>query len=461
MIRRSREATRLDLDKRGHVDPSDVRKQEGDFGSAFEKTCQGKTEEVKLRFPGNMANEAEMIEKIAIDVSNRLNARPSRDFKGMVVIEAHLNKLDSLLCLGCDDVKMIGIWGPAGIYNLKQLEALAKELSLFGSGSQIIITTEDRRILKAHEFMISTLLVFFPKRKLLRSFVYLLSRKVLHAMDLKSLQRKKVAKLCGNHPSGLCVVGSSLRGETKDEWELQLYSLETSLDRKIEDGLRVGYEKLLKKHQAIFLHIACFFNNEDVDHVTSMLADSNLDVKNGLKILADKALVHISTSGKIVMHYLLQKLGKQEVVEQSSEPGKRQFLVEAEDILNVLANRTGSESVIGISFDMSKTEELFISAQAFERMRNLQFLRVSMGGSNENVSLGTLEKFLPRLEDMEFPSRLRYLHWSSYLGTSLLPTFRSEFLIELNMPSSKLEKLWGGIHVVPCKSEEVISELFN
>lgn len=79
--------------------------------------------------------------------------------------------------------------------------------------------------------------------------------------------------------------------------------------------------------------------------MTSMLADSNLDVKNGLKILADKALMHISTDGKIVMHYLLQKLGRHEVVEQSSEPGKRQFLVEAEDILNVLANRTVSSYI--------------------------------------------------------------------------------------------------------------------
>ncbi|CAH8277825.1 unnamed protein product [Arabidopsis lyrata] len=28
-------------------------KKEGNFRSAFEKTCQGKTEEVKLRLPGN------------------------------------------------------------------------------------------------------------------------------------------------------------------------------------------------------------------------------------------------------------------------------------------------------------------------------------------------------------------------------------------------------------------------
>lgn len=55
--------------------------------------------------------------------------------------------------------------------------------------------------------------------------------------------------------------------------------------------------------------------------------------------------------------------------------------------------------------------------------------------------------YLPRLEDMEFLPHLKLLHWNSYPGTSLPPTRRPEFLIELNMPSSKFEKLWEGIQV--------------
>ena len=37
------------------VDPSSVRKQWGDFGSTFKKTCEGKTEEVKQRWSKALA----------------------------------------------------------------------------------------------------------------------------------------------------------------------------------------------------------------------------------------------------------------------------------------------------------------------------------------------------------------------------------------------------------------------
>lgn len=62
----------------------------------------------------------------------------------------------------------------------------------------------------------------------------------------------------------------------------------------------------------------------------------------------DKSLVHVSTSGWITMHCLLQQLGKQIVYGQSDEPGKRQFLEDAEEIRDVLENET-------VSSDMYRT----------------------------------------------------------------------------------------------------------
>ncbi|KAL1203796.1 Disease resistance protein RML1A [Cardamine amara subsp. amara] len=68
------------------VDPSDVRKQRGDFGIAFQKSCDGRTEEDKQRWSKalayvatiagehsiNWTDEAAMLEKLSTDVSNKL-----------------------------------------------------------------------------------------------------------------------------------------------------------------------------------------------------------------------------------------------------------------------------------------------------------------------------------------------------------------------------------------------------
>ncbi|CAL9223908.1 unnamed protein product [Arabidopsis halleri] len=542
------------------VDPSDVKKQRGEFGSAFEKTCEGKTEEVKQRwiealahvatiagehslnwyvsmnfsafmflkkvfvnfdpptafcFAFARANEAEMIQKIATDVLNKLNLTPSRDFDGKVGLEAHLAKLNSLLCLESDEVKMIGIWGPAGIGkstiagaldnqlsssfqlkcfmgnlkgslksrmgvdsklwlqnqllsnilnqenmkihhlgaieerlqdqrvliilddvdDLEQLEVLAKEPSWFGSGSRIIVTTEDKKILKAHGIN-DIYHVNFPSKEEALEILCLSAFKQSSVPDGFEEVANKVAKLCGSLPLGLCVVGASLRGESKHEWELQLSRIESSLDRKIEDILRIGYDRLLKNDQSLFLHISCFFNDEVVDNVISVLSDSNLDVRNGLKTLADKSLVHISIGGWIVMHHhLLQRLGRQIVHEQSDEPGKRQFLIEAEEIRAVLTDETGTGSVIGISFDTSNIGEVSVSKGAFEGMRNLRFLRIY--------------RSLQIPEDMEYLPRLRLLDWYNYSRKSLPLRFQPERLVKLKMPFSNLEKLWGGIQSLP------------
>ncbi|XP_019096906.1 PREDICTED: probable disease resistance protein RPP1 [Camelina sativa] len=112
------------------VDPTDVKKQAGDFGKVFRQTCEGKTTEVIGEWSQaltevatiagyhsiNWATEAEMIEDIATDVSNKLiNSTPSRDIDDFVGMEAHMEKLKQLLCLESDEVRMIGIWGPPGI----------------------------------------------------------------------------------------------------------------------------------------------------------------------------------------------------------------------------------------------------------------------------------------------------------------------------------------------------------
>ncbi|XP_023640583.1 probable disease resistance protein RPP1 isoform X5 [Capsella rubella] len=112
------------------VDPSDVKKLTGEFGKIFRKTCAGKTKQDTGRWrqalakvatiagyhSSNWDNEAAMIKQISTDISNELNnSALSSDFDGLVGMRAHLKKMEPLLCLDSDEVRMIGIWGPSGI----------------------------------------------------------------------------------------------------------------------------------------------------------------------------------------------------------------------------------------------------------------------------------------------------------------------------------------------------------
>ncbi|XP_020867637.1 disease resistance protein ADR2-like [Arabidopsis lyrata subsp. lyrata] len=130
----------------------------------------------------------------------------------------------------------------------------------------------------------------------------------------------EVARICGNLLLGLHVLGSSLRGKSQADWKDELPRLKYCIDGRIESALKVGYESLHEKDQALFLHIAAFFNYGHFDLMTAMLAKINLDVRLGLKILAIKHLIHINYD-RVVMHRLLQVMAPKVISKQ--EPWKR------------------------------------------------------------------------------------------------------------------------------------------
>lgn len=119
--------------------------------------------------------------------------------------------------------------------------------------------------------------------------------------------------------------------------------IQTSLDREIEQILRLSYDALAYKDKAIFRHIACLFNLKKVNDIKLLLADSGLDFKIGLTNLVDKSLVNVRLNMVVDMHPLLQQMGKEIVRKQSEiQPGKREFLMNAKDIRKVLEDNTVS-----------------------------------------------------------------------------------------------------------------------
>ncbi|KAG7547251.1 Toll/interleukin-1 receptor homology (TIR) domain superfamily [Arabidopsis suecica] len=506
-----------------YVDPSEVRKQIGEFGDVFKKTCEDKPEDQKQRWVqaltdiSNIAgedlrngpNEAHMVEKIANDVSNKLFP-PPKGFGDLVGIEDHIEAIKSILCLESKEARiMVGIWGQSGIGkstigralfsqlssefhhrafvtykstsgdvsgmklswekeflseilgqkdikiehfgvveqrlnhkkilivlddvdNLEFLKTLVGKTEWFGPGSRMIVITQDRQLLKAHDIDLLYEVKLPSQGLALKMLCRSAFGKDSPPDNFKELAFE-VAKLAGNLPLGLSVLGSSLKGRDKDKWMEMMPRLRNGLNGDIKKTLRVSYDRLDKEDQDMFLYIACLFNGFKVSSVNDLLKDNV-----GLTTLAEKSLIRITPEGYIEMHNLLEKLGREiDRAKSKDSPGKRQFLTNVEDIREVLTEKTGTETVLGIrlppEYFSTRRPLLLLDEESFKGMRNLQYLEF---GRWSNMDLPQSLVYLP--------PKLTLLKWDFCPLKSLPSTFKAEYLVELSMICSKLEKLWEG-----------------
>ncbi|ANM67926.1 TIR-NBS-LRR class disease resistance protein [Arabidopsis thaliana] len=452
-------------------------------------------------------SEAAMIEELAEDVL-RKTMTPSDDFGDLVGIENHIEAIKSVLCLESKEARiMVGIWGQSGIgkstigralysklsiqfhhrafitykstsgsdvsgmklrwekellseilgqkdikiehfgvveQRLKQqkvlillddvdslefLKTLVGKAEWFGSGSRIIVITQDRQLLKAHEIDLIYEVEFPSEHLALTMLCRSAFGKDSPPDDFKELAFE-VAKLAGNLPLGLSVLGSSLKGRTKEWWMEMMPRLRNGLNGDIMKTLRVSYDRLHQKDQDMFLYIACLFNGFEVSYVKDLLKDNV-----GFTMLTEKSLIRITPDGYIEMHNLLEKLGREiDRAKSKGNPGKRRFLTNFEDIHEVVTEKTGTETLLGIRLPFEEyfsTRPLLIDKESFKGMRNLQYLEIGY--------YGDLPQSLVYL-----PLKLRLLDWDDCPLKSLPSTFKAEYLVNLIMKYSKLEKLWEG-----------------
>ncbi|KAJ0230866.1 Toll/interleukin-1 receptor homology (TIR) domain-containing protein [Hirschfeldia incana] len=149
-----------------------------------------------------------------------------------------------------------------------------------------------------------------------------------------------------------------------------------NLNQETEEALFMQYDVLNWNEKTLFRHIACFLNNETYENVMRLLEDSGLDVGGGLKILFDASLIQISEERVISMHHVLQKIGRDKVLEPFiHQPAKRQLLMDTSEGCDVLIDQTGNGDVVSISFKLSEIE----TSRRHERvigMKKLQFVRM-------------------------------------------------------------------------------------
>ncbi|XP_010481473.1 PREDICTED: protein VARIATION IN COMPOUND TRIGGERED ROOT growth response-like isoform X1 [Camelina sativa] len=335
------------------------------------------------------------------------------------------------------------------------LDSLVGQTQWFGSGSRIIVVTNNKHFLRAHGIDHIYEVSLPTKVQAFQMLCQSAFRKKSPPEGFRELV-VDVVRHVGSLPLGLKVLGSYLRGRDQEYWMDMLPRLENGLDDKIEKVLRISYDGLgSAEDQAVFRHIACLFNHMSVTTIKSLLADSNLGVNIALQNLSDKSIIHVRW-GHVEMHRLLQEMGRKIVRTQSiDEPGRREFLVDSKDIYDVLSEGTGTQKVLGLSLDTSEIDELHVHESAFEGMRNLSFLKIEQKNFQKEGRLHLPENF------DHLPHKLKLLRWQKFPMRCMPSNFRPEHLVKIKMRDSKLHQLWKGDVSITCLKKMDLSGSSN
>ncbi|XP_052477575.1 disease resistance protein RPV1 isoform X2 [Gossypium raimondii] len=310
----------------------------------------------------------------------------------------------------------------------------------FGDGSKIIVTSRDRQVLKnggvdkIHEVKM------LNKDDSLQLFSTFAFKLLNPAADFRDLSIKFVEYARGS-PLALRVLGSKLYKKSRKEWESEVDKLKEYDQPKISQILRSSFDDLDEVEKNIFLDIAIFFKGTFKKDVEEILSCYYKGAVCGISNLIDKCLLgSTSYDGRIVMHDMLQEMGKNIVRKESIDPGKRSRLWSAKDVYQVLSYNKGINLIQGIKLDMSQIDNLRLDRSIFEGMINLRVIFFYTPGMFPGKRWA--EKLLEdQVDGVSLPDEIRYLCWDNCPFKSL-SGFNPKNLVVLKLVNGHIEHLW-------------------
>ncbi|KAJ8759150.1 hypothetical protein K2173_004157 [Erythroxylum novogranatense] len=314
-----------------------------------------------------------------------------------------------------------------------QIESLIGDPCWFGSGSMILITSRDKQVFGRRADFIYEVkpLNYVEALQLFNKSAF----KQIYPKDDYAFLSNLLVRYAQGNPLALKVLGSSLVGKKRIEWESAINQLLKLPNKDIMYVLHISYNDLSRMEKGVFLDVACFFKyagdvNEDI--LRKIYKSIGLDLDIILSVLIDKCLVS-SSKNMLEIHDLLQEMGKEIVRQETKYPNQRSRLWDPEDIYQLFMANKEAEAVESIVLDSSKIREMNLNPQVFLKMPNLKFLNF-YGESNLHLSQGL--DYLP--------NTLRYLRWDKYPLQSFPPNFHPENLVMLRLSNSNIKQLWKG-----------------
>ncbi|XP_065627330.1 disease resistance protein RUN1 isoform X2 [Quercus suber] len=229
----------------------------------------------------------------------------------------------------------------------KEIENLLGECNWFSSGSRVIITTRDKQVLatlgRDHQIYRVEELNQCQALELFSLHAFQTSKP---KEDYSNLA-KQIICYANGLPLALKIMGSDLCGKSIPEWKSAIEKYKNIPHEDIEKILRISYDGLGKNEKDIFLDIACFFKGFHKDDVVNILDSCNLYPVYGIGKLIDKCLITVDSIGILLMHDLLQKLGREIVQQESEELENRSRIWCYNDAYELLTENMGSNKIRG------------------------------------------------------------------------------------------------------------------
>ncbi|XP_056172004.1 disease resistance protein RPV1-like [Syzygium oleosum] len=315
------------------------------------------------------------------------------------------------------------------VEDFDQLEVVVGELSWFGPGSRIVVTSRKSDILLKFKEAETYEVEPMEEDKALQLF----SRRAF-GMDspskgFESLS-KDIVSATGRLPLALEVTGSRLFGKSKGTWKDTLEKLKDAPHEKVEHALKISYHALDIYAKQIFLDIACFLIGKDERIAFYMWEDCKLYPSSGIEVLLVMSLVKIGENNELLMHDLLRTLGRKIVLNEDPIPCNRSRLWVHNEALSTLRKKEGAPNVQALGLTFDKGSDDCFTSEEFGELLNLRFLNLDRANMRGNFTSLLLE--------------LRWLHWRGCHKSSEPLVLNLENLVILDLSWSAVADDWEG-----------------
>ncbi|KAJ9551340.1 hypothetical protein OSB04_015385, partial [Centaurea solstitialis] len=438
-----------------HVEPTQVRKQSGEFGIAFSKHENDEAAEKWRKalaeassFSGwelrttNDGHEAEFIKLVVKEISLKLPSMiyESRGWEGSGKTTLARAVFDQI----CNEFE-----GSSFVENVRECSN-SLLLGMKSLQQQVL-----RDVLNRPDITVTGV---FDGKKLMKK--YMPGRKALVVLDdVDDIYRaaqgfsrcafqtespilgyeelsKKVVHYAAGLPLTITVLGSSLCDTDKHVWIANLKKLKKIPLDEVQKKLELSYMGLDADCKAIFLDVACILKGWSKDQAIRVLESRGFHAIHGLDVLEKKSLV-TTRDGCLDMHDRIEEMGRYIVRRlHPNEPNKHSRLWVTEEIEGILANNLGTAETECICLFTSSKMNQEVLMKGLEKMEKLRLLFLHIDDIYSNWKLDKVYQY--------FPNSIQYLKWSSYPFCSLPTTFQASDLVGLDMSGSKMEQLWEG-----------------